>query len=392
VAGFIVVRRLPVADFAVYTLGTALQGSLSVMSDVGVSSLLVAKGGETYADSRRLSALVAAARAQRRRLLVPMLAIATPLLWFSLRNTIASGWLGLGVYLLVALTAVFQVTASVDGTALLVLLKPLRAQAAHLASAVSRVAGFGVLLGFAPFWGVALGVNALGAGVQALQARRSVRAFIDHAAEPLDKDRQAFRRIVRTQVINAAYYALSAHLTVWIVGLSGAATVVAQIGALGRLSSVFVFGHSAVASFVVPRLARIQDRALLLRRYLQVASLTVLASALILAWGIAAPGSLIWLLGPSYAGLGHLLPIALAGAVTYVLSATILSLNTAKAWIEHAWLAVPITIVLQIVGVLTLDVSSLRGALLFGWLSVAPPLFVNTGIAVLRFRRDQATP
>jgi len=386
VAGFLVIRTLPVAEFAVYTLGTALQGSLSVLSDVGISSVLIAKGGALHESFHRLSALVAAARAQRRRMLIVTAGLSAPLLWLALRNTVAHGWRGTWVYLLVAATLVFQLAAAIDGTVLLVLLKPLRAQTAQLTNAFIRLLAFAALLRLAPTWGLALGINVIGFAVQALYARRSVRPALDWAARPLPEDQQAFQRIVRTQILNAAYYAFSSQITVWIVGLVGAARVVSEVGALGRLSSVFIVGNSAVASLVVPRLARINDPRLLLRRYIQVVALTLGALLLVLVWSIVAPDTLIWVLGPKYESLRGVLWLALAGALTYAVTATMFSLNMAKAWIDQAWVAVPITIFLQICAALTIDLSKVTGALVFGWISVAPALFVNVLIAIVKFR------
>jgi hypothetical protein len=386
VAGFLAVRSLSLADFAVYTLGTAFQGSLSVLSDVGVSSLLIARGGEFHPNRARLSGLVAAARMQRRRMLVVMLALVLPLLWFTLRGTVAAGPAGAPIYALVIATLVFQVAASIDGTVLLILLKPIRAQMAQLANALVRLLGFGVVLALWPTWLVALAINVLGAVAQWLQVRRSVRPHLDRSAKPDPEDRAAFSRIVRSQILNSAYYAFSSQITVWIVGLTGSARVVAEVGALGRLSSVFIVAHSTVASFIVPRLARIHDPSLLRTRYLEVLAATLAMVGAVLLLGIFSPGLLIWVLGPKYSTLETHLGLALAGALTYVVSATVLSLNMAKAWIERAWIAVPLTIGAQISACLLLDLSSLQGALIFGWISVSPPLLVNGLIAFTKFR------
>jgi len=278
------------------------------------------------------------------------------------------------------------VAASIDGTVLLILLKPIRAQIALLANALVRLLGFGVLLALWPTWLVAIAINTLGAVAQWFQVTRSVRPHLDRSAKPDPEDRAAFSRLVRTQILNSAYYAFSSQITVWIVGLIGTARVVAEVGALGRLTSVFIVAHSTVASFVVPRLARIREPSLLRTRYLQVLAATLAMVGAVLLLGIFAPGLLIWVLGPKYSALETHLGLALAGTLTYVVSATVLSLNTAKAWIERAWIAVPLTIGAQISACLLLDLSSLQGALIFGWISVSPPLLVNGLIAFMNFR------
>ena len=79
--------------------------------------------------------------------------------------------------------------------------------------------------------------------------------------------------------------------------------------------------------------------------------------------------------------------IAIGAACTYVISVTVFSLNSAKAWFQYNWVAVPLTICLQVLCLRFLDVSRLRDALLFGWVTVTPPLLVNSVIAWYRFRQ-----
>src|SRR5262245_61189489 len=45
IAGILVVRLLPVPDFAVYAIAVSVQASLTVLSDIGVSPLFLARAG-----------------------------------------------------------------------------------------------------------------------------------------------------------------------------------------------------------------------------------------------------------------------------------------------------------------------------------------------------------
>jgi hypothetical protein len=381
VAGIAVVRRLPVHDFAVYAVAAAVQASLAVLSDFGVTSLLMAKAGQFHTDLHRVAVLARTAQSFRQRLLVAMLLLAGPLLWVSLGQSRPSLTPWLATLGLVAGIVTAQVYSSLDGTLLLSLLRAEQQQLGQLVNAAIRLLGFVSLLVLLPSYLVALGITLVAAVFQSLYLRLNLRSVLPVASEVNESDRAAFNRFARSQFLNAAYYAFSGQITIWIVGIVAPTRVVAEVGALGRLSNIIVLAQGAVLGLVAPRMARYREPGLLLRRYLQVLSLGALASAGLLTLAIAAPGVVLWIIGPKYSTLAPVLPIAIGAGVTYALSVTVFSLNAARAWLERAWVAVPLTISLQVISLLFLNLSILRDALIFGWLTVIPPLVVNSVIS-----------
>jgi hypothetical protein len=386
-AGVAVVRRLAIPDFAIYAVAASVQASLAVMSDIGVSTLLLARAGEFHADLHRVAVLGRTARSFRGRLLVLNLLVAGPLLWVSLGQSRPSmlAW-GITLFLITGIVAA-QVASSLDGTLLLALLRAERQQLGQLLNALVRLAGFTLLLFAFPSYLVALAINLGAAVLQAVFVRSDLRKRLPATIEKSAADNEAFNRFARSQLVNAAYYAFSSQISIWVVGVLATTRVVAEVGALGRLSNIIVLAQGAIISLVVPRMARYTDTRQLLRRYLQVLGIGVVACVALLVVAFEAPRALLWILGPKYAGLAPVLPIAIGAACTYAISVTIFSLNSAKAWFEHNWVAVPLTIGLQLVCLRFLDVTRLRDALLFGWATVTPPLLVNSIIAWSRFRQ-----
>ena len=386
--GIFVVRALPVPEFAVYAIGVSVQASLTVLSDVGISAVLLSRAGGFAGDTRKLARLLTAARALRLKLFGVVTLIAAPLLWWSLsaaRPSVASWMLTL---FLVLSTVALQISATVDGTMALALLRPARYQGGQLASSLVRLAGVVLVLGRYPLSWVGLAVNLVGIAAQSVYLRWTVGRLIprDPAQDP--EDRAVFRRTVRTQLINAGYYAFSSQITLWLVGVLSSARTVAEVGALGRISNILILAQSATVALVAPRMARYADPRLLVRRYSQVVAVAFVActTVLILSWLFPQP--FLWLIGPKYAGLGKLLPIAMAAALLYALAVTIYSLNASRAWIEQAWMSIPLTLSLQAIGLVWLDVSQLKGALLFGLCSSFPPLLVQLVIGTHKLRRE----
>jgi hypothetical protein len=65
-------------------------------------------------------------------------------------------------------------------------------------------------------------------------------------------------------------------------------------------------------------------------------------------------------------------------------------LNSAKGWVEHIWIDIPIRICLQAILLLFIDVRTVSGVLLFSIFSQASPLFVCVWLARRGFRSMEA--
>jgi O-antigen/teichoic acid export membrane protein len=390
-AGVLVVRRLPISDFAIYAIATSVQASLAILSDTGVTTLLLARVGQFHNDLPRLAELAKTARAFRIRLLLWTLGLAAPLLWFSLGNSrpdlLRSGL----VFFVLAGIVALQVSSSLDGTMLLALLRPERQQFGQLLSSLTRLAGFGAVLASWPTYMTALAINLLGAFVPAVFYRRSLANELPKTTQTNVDDFKAFRHFARTQFLNAAYFAFSSQVTIWLVGLVGTTRVVAEVGALGRLSNIIVLAQSAVLGVVAPRMARYRDIATFRKRYFQIVGVAIGASITLACLAIWLPQPLLWVIGPKYSGLARTLPIAVSAACTFTVSSTIFSMNSAKAWFDHNWVVVPITLCAQALGLKLLNVGQLADALFFGWITVTPALVVNVAISWARFRRWSLT-
>jgi hypothetical protein len=284
-------------------------------------------------------------------------------------------------------TVAIQVSASINGTLQISLLRADRQQLAQLANSLIRLGGVLAVLAVFPYFIIALGLGLLGTAGQAALSHFDIKRILPPASAVSEDDRTAFRRFAQSQFVNAAYYAFSSQITVWIVGVISTSSVVAQLGALGRLSNVIVLAQSALVSLVVPRMARYVDPRLLLRRFLQVLGVAIAGSAALLALSFVEPGWILWVIGPKYSNLGPYLFLAMASAGTYAVSATLFGLNTAKGWFQRNWLAVPMTLILQVICLVFLDVSRLHDALLFGLVTVVPSPLVNGTIAWVNFKR-----
>ncbi len=384
VVGFVIVRVLPVRDFAVYALITALQGTLAILSDAGVSTVLVARAGAVHSDKKALAELVASAKRARRVLEGLALLLSGPLLFLWLRGRSVSVADYATLLVIVAVGLHLQVTYSVYAALPVILLEPHYLQVAQLTGSLVRFAGIVIVLLVAPLYLPALSANVLGIAVQAWLLKRYARRNINLRSPASEQQLAELSRFVRRQFVNTFYYAFSSQLTMWLIGFKGSTRAVAEVGALGRLGNVIAVAQSSLSMLAIPRLAREVSPIRFLRRYVAIVLLVGGCGLLLVALAVARPEVVLWFLGPKYENLGSVLPLSIGCYATLWLSSTVFSLNSSKAWVDRVWIAIPLVIVSQIAALFLFDVGTVRGAIWFGWVSLFPPLIVNTIIAVSR--------
>jgi hypothetical protein len=225
---------------------------------------------------------------------------------------------------------------------------------------------------------VAIFASIISISVQYLFLRRWVADSIVMNAPAIQEDRTAMLKIVRSQAPNAVFYCLQGQMTIWLISLFGNTGNVAEIGALSRLGMIFSVIMAVMASIVLPSFARCQSPAQLKRRYFQIVSGFVCLGLGLITLSLFFPNELLWVLGGKYAHLkGEVVLMMILSASSSIIAA-MWSLNASKAWIKGSWLNIPGTIAAQILLLAMLDISTLRGVLLFAIFSLIPTLLLNS--------------
>jgi O-antigen/teichoic acid export membrane protein len=385
-AGLITVRALSVADFALLTIALAVQTTMVILADSGITPALLARAGAVATDRRRFSEAVRTAVALRRRFQAAALAVGVPVLVVLLR------WYGVswtacvlaGCALAVSLHGNVQQT--LYATVLYLQLRPADAQRAAVVSAAARLVIVGTAGLLFPHWIVFLGISAAAILAQGALTQRRARIHLEEAAGVSAEDREAMMLAFKNQVLNGIYFAFQPQITVWILTVFGTASTVADVGALTRLTIAFGLVSAAFGGLALPRFARYREPVVVRRRYalLTLAMAVVGAAATGVAWLL--PGPILSVLGPSYRHLSsELLWLTAASAVSLV-SAAVHQLNTARGWVRGIWLGVPATILMQILLAWFVDLSTVRGAILIQASAFAAPLLINVTIGLRGMR------
>ena len=398
-AGLFIVRALPPESYAQYSLGMTVLGAISALSDGGTTSGAMSEGGRAWGQPRRLAAVWQVAWSMRKRFGLWACGVALPILGWLLWQHGATAWEITAWVVVIA----FVFSLNMRGALLEVPLKLQQAlrvtQGAAVEQSVLRLFLVGASMLICP-----LGVMAaLAGGVpQAWTNWRLVRAArqlnlsqpgTKSAESPSEAElsdvRAAIMPVVRRTVPGAIFYVVSSQAGTWFISVGGTTLALAQMGALGRISMLLGIVGSLCNAMWAPRFARITDAAFLRPVFFR--KLGIALALCLPAIGVAAvwPSGLLWIVGPSYAGLESELQLAMIGAVVYVLGGVAFSLCYSRGWLPHPVLGIGTAVAVQGLSAWLLNVTTLKGVL---WMSMGlgiQLLVLHTWYFLYRTRRPK---
>ena len=381
-AGLLIVRTLPKREYAFYTIGNTMLAAILLLADSGISSALTAIGGRVWQDSRRLGSLLNTALRLRRQLaVVTVLAVVPVLIWLLAQN----GASRLTIFLLVLAVLAgsgLELITRIYSVALRLRSEIRQIQNQALVSALVKLAIVAAALFIFMNAAVAILSVVIGYAVQYAMLRRWVRREVDRSA-PVDASMRAeMGSVLKKQAPHSIYYCLQGQITVWLMSVFGNADNVANVGALGRLAVAFTLLSTITAEVVLPAFARIQSVHLLRLRYCQIVSGYFAVSVLSVAVVAIFPRQILSILGHQYAGLGTEGVMMAGSAVVSTTVGLLWAINSARAWIVPPGFLIPCTLVLQIAMISFMDLSQVRGVLLFTMYSGVPSIVMSVWLAV----------
>src|SRR5881409_1972790 len=89
-SGILLVRWLPQSEYAFFTIANAMQATLMLLADIGISVGLISIGGRVWQDRHRFGELINTGLAVRRKLAALAVIIVSPVLYLMLTRNGAS--------------------------------------------------------------------------------------------------------------------------------------------------------------------------------------------------------------------------------------------------------------------------------------------------------------
>jgi O-antigen/teichoic acid export membrane protein len=370
-SGILVIRFLSAPQYAFYTIANAALGTMTVLTDSGISSGVLAQAGPHWQDRQRVGAALAAGLEIRRRLALIAAGVAIPLILALCRRQGATWFAAV----LVALSILPTFLASITGQLLEAVprlhQRLWRLQRIQIASNLGRLATLAAVVPVAPFAAVATVITGVPQWIANWRLRLLAAEDADLERRPDALVRQHLIRQLRRTMPGAVYYSLSGQVAIWLIALRGGTTSVASVGALGRLAMAFAVFTAVFNVIIVPRFARLQssERDLTLRRYWQ--SQAVLAAACMVPVAAVAlfPDAVLAILGPQYGGLRLEALLVAGSSVVGVLENAAYVLAATRGVVAPPALSIPTLIIVQAALIALIPLDSMTGVILIGGLS-----------------------
>ncbi|TVT41510.1 polysaccharide biosynthesis protein [Hymenobacter setariae] len=385
--GIFVIRLLPTQEYALYTLANTTLGAMTILADGGIAAGVMAQGGQVWQDREQFGKVLATGLNLRKKFAAISLVIFLPGLLYLLHYHGAS-W---ATAALISVSIVPAFFTALSGTLFSIVprlaqhIVPL--QKVELGASVGRL----VLLGLSIFAFPVAFIALLAAGLPQFwsnfQLKNISKAFVDDKQKPDAEIRVQIFAMVKRLLPESIYYCISGQLTIWIISILGSTAAVAQVGALGRVSILFILISTITSSLVVPRFARLpNDANTLLKRFLQIQLGLTGAYILIVGACWLFSSQILLVLGDKYTGLSKELVLLLIGSTISSMAGNSFYLSNNRGWVINPAIPIIVSIVSICLGVYFLKVSSLEGVLIFNIFIAIPQLIVHFTYAVIRAR------
>ena len=365
VAGLLLVRWMPVGDYAIYTVGVTVVGAISLLTRGGVQLGLAAALAKAWPD--RTLASQAVASALRTRILISALTM-PPILgisWFLLARAEAGPATALAILGILALLWLFDMRASVIDQVLYFDAKAVRVQALDSGIAAGRV----VLVVALRVFGAVSATMALLTNLFVVAARvpfvqRWVNRTLsgEHAPPVPDTTRQ-IRTIALRQMPVDLFTALQAQVAIFFLTRHGGGIELATFGALARIAQLLTPFAALSLAFFVPAFAKVTTNvAATILKYVGLGALPGIALA---ACALLAPGALLFFIGPAYADQAWSLQV-FAVAVAFTSTVHVAwSLVAHRGWNRWGWLRIALGLAWIGVAPLFIAVETAAGSYIF---------------------------
>jgi len=377
-SGILVIRLLPIEQYAYYTIANTMLGTMTVLSDGGISAGVMAQGGKVWQDKEKLGAVLNTGLYLRKRFAWVALSITIPILCYLLWKQ-GADWI---TCVLITASLIPAFFAALSDNILQIVPKlqqsitPL--QKNQVSVGIGRLLLSGLTL-FAFPWAF---VAVFASGIPRIWGNRNLKKiaepYIDRSQRANTEVQVEIMRMVKRILPGSIYFALSAEITVWLLSIFGTTTAVAQIGALGRFSLVFSILSSITSIVVLPRIARLNPKS---EKKLFFIGMSILSTFFVCLIAVSLLSVLspyaLWILGDNYSSLKQEFVLVLIAGALKMLSGLVFGISTARGKPTNSMHIIVGNIMAITIGALFFSLNELAGILSLSILIGFTSLIIN---------------
>jgi O-antigen/teichoic acid export membrane protein len=387
--GMLCIRLLPIGEYAKFVVVFAIQGSLMVLLDVGISGTFIPLVGERIEDRQLIADYLASIRQIAHWLFaiaVPITVVAYPLL---VRNRHWSWQVVAAMVVIVLVSAWFARVGASYGSVLILRRDRYRWYQAQIISSLGALALLGIFTAFHrfdAFTAILIGVAKI-IGIAIIYFRRA-HQLLGVKGTPSKEKRTAVVQLALPAVSSVVFYALSGQISILLITIFGRTAAVASVGALSRLGQIFTLLSPMNAILVEPYFARLPYERLK-SHYLMAVAAAGVCGVGVIALACIFPGLFLWVLGPKYAGLRtEVVLVILAGAIGLV-GGVNASINSSRRFVYYAFVLTDniVTLIAQAIFIWKVDLSTVKAVLWFNIATITPTFIIGILTAFYGFAR-----
>jgi O-antigen/teichoic acid export membrane protein len=366
--GLVLLRLLPKSEFAIYAIVLGVQGTITILTDVGFGSAILSLVGSRYQDKELLGSYIRAASYIRRALLMFVTVIAILAIVAFRHSRLEAHGSREMIFLAIAVlvTLQFQAWASYYEMPLLLNNKLVAYYSPQIAAACLRIVSVFILYYTHIISSTTVVIaNTLSIVVMGVSYRLLARRWTK-VPRALPKERAwEMIRYLTPMLPLYLYAALSGQISLFLITVFGHVSQIADVAAVGRIGQLFLLLNSSNSVLVTPLFAKTPS-SLLRRRYLNtmgavgaVAMLAALSAKLL-------PGPYLFLLGARYSGLTLQVQLVVYASAIAYFSGAMGAVVLARKWIFwwSGLLQVVVVGLAQIVSALLLPLNTSEGVLM----------------------------
>ena len=382
-SGILIIRLLPVQEYALYTLANTILGTIVMLSDGGISAAVMSQGGKVWQDKEKLGTVLVTGLYLRRKFALGSIIIAVPILTYLLLHQGASNLAT--VLIIVSLIPAFFAALS---DSLLEIVPKLHQdiiplQKNQITVGIARLILTGLSVFIFPWTFVAIIAAAIPRIYGNIKLRKIAYGFVNSTKKEDSDVEKEILKVVKRVFPTALYHSFSGQIMIWLLSVYGTTTNLAQIGALGRVIIVLTLFSSIVGHLVIPRFSRYENkRGLLLKRYIQINLFVFLFGILFLLMTWLFDHEILWVLGSNYINLEHELFLSVLGGILSLFAGISFVLAAGRSWIISPYVAIGSNLIAIFLGIILFDTSDNIGLLWFN-IFVSIVLLLQNHIFVL---------
>lgn len=393
VTGFLIIRSLDKVDYAAYALFFSLLSTISMISGIGIHIGMSVIGGRVWEDRAGLGQLIRTLEGLRmmlfKWLVVPFAAYT---FWLFHKNGLSLAFAGCSLAVVLA-TIWLQIHANLKFDVAKLLNRVDIINYYDLVPAIMRLtAVLGILFFLPGKLLLILLVTFFSYLIQYWMINRQVEKLYEPAIAANPEYRKEALSLMRSEALNTVYFVFQGQVVIILLSIFLDVTAISDVTALGRVMVIFSILNSTLMAVVTPAFAREQDLGKLKAKFFQssAAYIAIMAAMCIVTYFF--PKALLWILGDKYAGLGSELFVMVLGACFFQYVCFMYSFIASKGWMKYQWLYTPLTIINQLILILTLDLHTQMGIIWFGALSNFGFFLINCFSLGLGFLNKDAKP